>query len=873
MSNWRRLIGWLSGRADRDLDRELRVHLELEAEEQQETGLPAAEACYGARRAFGNLTSVKEDVRAMWGWTSLDRIRQDLGFGWRLLWKNPAVTLIALGALALGIGATTAIFTVVNAVLLRPLPFPEPDRLVMVREINPLGNPNPSVQTQNFLDWRERSHSFENLAAVHQIPMNLGGEGEPEQLTGLRVSAELFDVFGVPPLLGRGILPEEDVAQASGSVVLSHGLWMSRFGGEPAALGTKVVVNGNPLQVVGVMPPGFTLAHFRAELFVPVQIDPAGAPNDGRNYSVFARLREGVTLEQANEEMKRIATQTAAERPGMNAKWSAAVTPLKEETVGQVRPALLVLLGAAAFVLLLACANVANLLLMRAAVRRREITVRLALGAGRGRLIHQLLIESLLLASLGGLAGFALAYAGVRAILSMLTSSIPLPRASEIQVDGAILAFSLAVSLGAGILFGMAPAFQAARQRLAEGLQQGGRAAAGGGNRVRNTLVVAEVSLALLLACGAGLMLRSFAALNRVDPGFRSENVLTLQMLLLPSKYFGDLNRRAGFVNEVLDRIRRLPGVTAASSIHFLPLGGVQSGTGYFRTDRPEPQPGEHTGGEVSVVSRGYFQTMGIPLLAGRVFDERDAIGTPQVAILNQTAAKALFPGESPLGKRLRIGWNGDPEAEIIGVVGDSRSAAISTSPQNGLFLPNEQRPHVFCTLVVRTAGDPLDLAAPVKQQIHGVDPDQGVARIDAMEAFVADSIARPRLQTALLAAFGLIALLLACVGIYGVISYNVAQQTREIGIRLALGANSGRILRNVVRGGLGLSLAGIAVGVGAAMLLTRYLEGLLYGVRPTDPGVFAAVVAVLLLVAAAACYFPARRAAGVDPMIALREE
>ncbi len=868
MSLWQRF----RGRREQDLQRELQSHLELEAEEQQETGQPPEEAVYAARRAFGNLTSTKEDIREAWGWTSLERILQDLRFAWRMLWKDPSFTLIALGALALGIGSVTAIFTVVDALLLCPLPFPEPERLVMVREITPQGNPNPSVQTQNFLDWRERSRSFENLAAVHQIPMNLGGD-EPEQVTGLRVSAELFDVFRVPPLLGRGILPEEDVAQASGSVVLSHRLWMSRFGGEPAVLGTTIVVNGNPLPVVGIMPPGFVFTNFQAELFVPIQIDPASAPDDGRNYTVFARLKKGVTRQQADEEMKRIAMQTAAERPEMNAKWSATVTSLKEETVGQVRTALLVLLGAAGFVLLLACANVANLLLMRAAVRRREITVRLALGAGRGRLIQQLLIESVLLSGLGGLAGFALAHAGVRAILSMLTSSIPLPRAGEIHVDATILAFSLAVSLGAGILFGMAPALQAARQRLSEGLQQGGRAAIGSGNRVRNTLVVAEVSLALLLACGAGLMLRSFAALNRVDPGFRTENVLTMEMLLLPSKYFRDMNRRASFVSEVLERIRRLPGVTAASSIHFLPLSGIQSGTGYFRTDRPEPPPGDMTGGEVSVVSRGYFETMGIPLLAGRVFDERDAIGTPQVAVLNETAAKSLFPRESPLGKRLRIGWNGEPEAEIIGVVGDSRSTGISTSPQNGLFLPNEQRPHVFCTLVVRTAGDPFDLVAPVKQQLHAVDPDQGVARIDSMETFVADSIARPRLQTALLGAFGLIALLLACVGIYGVISYTVAQQTREIGVRLALGADGGKILRGVLRRGLGLAAIGIFLGAAAAAGLTRYLESLLFEVKPIDPGVFAGVIAVVIAVASAACYFPARRAASVDPTIALREE
>lgn len=680
-------------------------------------------------------------------------------------------------------------------------------------------------------------------------------------------------MLDVSPLLGRAILPEEDIFQAPGSVVLSYGLWMRRFGGQSNVLGTKIAVNGAQIEVVGVMPPNFTLPNLQAQLFVPIQIDTAGAPRDGRSYLVFARLRKGVSPQQADGEMKRIAEQTAAERPLMNAKWSAVVIPLKEEAVGQVRTALLVLLGAAAFVLLLACANVANLLLMRAAVRRREITVRLALGAGRGRLIHQLLVESVLLAGLGGLAGFALAHLGVRAILSMLPSTFPLPRASEIQLDGTILAFSLVVSLGAGILFGLTPALQAGRQQLAAGLQQGGRAAVGGGRLLRHVLVVAEVSIALLLVCGAGLMLRSFVELNRVDPGFRAEKALTLQMLLLPSKYGSDLNRRAAFVEDVLDRVRRLPGVSAAGSIHALPLSGVQSGTWYLRADRPEPPEGEKGGGEVCVVLRGYFQTMGIRLLAGRDFGESDVMGSPSVAILNQTAAKALFPEEEPLGKRLRIYWNGEPEAEIIGIVADNRHNGINTAPEVSLFLPNAQRPSLLSALAVRTSGDPLALAAAVKEQIRSVDPDQGVARIESMEALVADSIARPRLQTTLLGAFGLIALLLACVGIYGVISYTVTQQTREIGVRLALGADSGRILRNVLRSGLGLTLAGIVVGLGAAMVLTRYLESLLYAVKPTDPEVFAAVVAVLLLVATAACYFPARRAASVDPVIALREE
>ena len=804
---------------------------------------------------------------------ALDRALQDVLYAARTLRKSIGFTAVVLAALALGIGATTAIYTVVRSVLLRPLPFPDPDRLVSLREIRPDGNINPTVQTQNFLDWQARNRSFERIAVLQQLPVNLALENEADQVNGLRVSAGFFPLLGVQPLLGRWLTPEDDMPGAPARAVLSYGLWQRRFGGDRQILGRRLLVFGGPGEVIGVMPPGFVLPNINAELFIAAQINPAFAPRDGRNFQVYGRMRRGVPIAQAQAEMHDLAAQTAAERPAFNARWSATAALLLDDAVKDVRTALLVLLGAVLFVLLLCCVNVANLYLMRTYGRVRELAVRHVLGAGRGRLIHQLVAESLLIALMGGLLGIALAYAGVRGLLTILPLNFPLPRLAQVHVDGPVLLVCLGISVAAGLFFGLVPALLADFQNPANALRHSGRAITSGRSIAGNALVVAEVALALVLVCGAGLMVLSFIALNHADPGFRAERVLTLRMLLVPAKYGADLNARAVVVGQMLEKIRALPQVTAAASIHMLPLSGIGSGSGVYRGDRPTPAPGTGPSAGFSVVSDGYFQTMSIPLLEGREFTERDRIGAPLVAVINQAAARLLYPGENPIGKQLMVLWNGPPQAEIVGVAADSRFEGMESQPGPFIFLPNAQRPNLFSGLVLRTTGDPLAMIGAVREAMRGVDPEQGVLETSTMEQRISDSVARPRLQAILMGAFGILALVLACIGIYGVIAYAVSQRTREIGVRLALGATRGAVLGEILGAGLRLAGLGLLIGLGAALTLTRYLQTLLYSVRSTDPSVYGAAIAALLAVAAAACYMPARRAAGVDPIVALREE
>jgi putative ABC transport system permease protein len=797
----------------------------------------------------------------------------DVRFAVRMFRKSPGFTVLVLTALTLGIGATTAIFSVVRSVLLRPLPFPDPGRLVMVWERPPEREHRNVVQTQNFLDWRSRNRSFEAIAAVHSIPMNLSGEGEPVQVPGLRVSAGFFEILGVPPVIGRAISERDDIGGAPVTVVLSYGLWQRRFGGALDALGRKIMVNGSSAEVVGVMPPGFAFPTQAADLFIPMRIDRASAPRDGRNYQTIARLRQGVSLRAAQGDMDTIAAQTARERPDMNAKWGVTVVPLMEQTVGDTRQTLLVLFGAVALVLLVACANVSNLLLMRASGRRREITVRLALGAGRWRLLRQLVVESSLLAALGGALGFFVAWVGVPAILGMLPADFPLPRMSEINVDRGVFLFTLALSLTCGVFFGVFPALHVDTARMGAALREGGRHGTSAGRLLRNGLVVAEVALAMLLVIGGGLMLRSFLLLHDVAPGFRADHVLTVRMLLNVSKYGGNLQRRAAVIQDMLTRLRSMPQVSSAASIHLLPMTGMQSGSWYVRTDRPEPPAGTDRGGDVSVISDGYFHTMGIPILAGRDFDSRDRFGSPGVAILNETAARQIFPGENPIGKRLRVWWSFVREAEIVGVAADIRHSTLEMPPDPCLFLSNDQTPSLFASLVIRTNGAPAAAAAAVKAQMLAVDPDQGARAIEPLATIVSDSLAQPRMRAAVLGGFGLLGLILACVGIYAVISYSVEQRTREMGIRVALGAAPRAILRLVFGEGLLLTAIGVAVGLAGALALTRYLETLLFAIKRTDLSVYAAVTAVLVAAAVAGCYFPARRATRVHPAVVLREE
>jgi putative ABC transport system permease protein len=860
---------WRKSREERELDEELRFHLEQEAQLKRDRGQDPA----SAQRDFGNVTLIRENTRAAWGWVRLEAAARDARFALRLLRKSPAFALTAIAVLALGIGATSAIFSVVNAVLLRPLPFPEPDRLVMVWEQNKkLGHPNV-IQTQNFLDWRARNKSFSRIAALWGFSMNLSGDGEPVQIPGMGITAGFFEILGTAPLIGRTISPDDDVPAAPAVCVLSYGLWQRRFGGRVNVLGKKIELQGVPVEVIGVMPEGFAYPTTRADIYTPLRFDPRYAWRSGRNYQSVARLKPGLSLAQAQHDMEGIAAQTARERPDMNTNWSAIVVPLKEQTVGKSRDILIVLLGAVAFVLLIACANVSNLLLMRAAGRQREMTVRVALGASRWRLLQQTAIESLLLAVTGGLLGLLLAYWCVPAIIHMLPVSYPLPRRGEIGVDATVLWFSVGLSLLCGLIFGIFPALQVDRGRIADALKQGGRGVASAGRGLRNALVVSEVAVAVVLVAGAGLMARSFVLLNHVDPGYRADHVLTVRMMLIMSKYGGSHSRRAAMVENILEHVRALPQVKSASSIHALPTK-TPSGTGYERGDLPPSPPGTGPGGAVSVISGDYFRTMGIPMLAGREFDRRDHIGSPSVAVLNREAAKMLFGQENPLGKHLRVEWEDpDSDVEIIGVAGNIRHMGLNLAPEPTLFLCNLQAPSLFTNLVVRTEGDPMAAVSAVKEVMRQVDPDQGAAEIVSMEQLLSSSIAGPRLQTILLGAFGALGLLLACVGVYAVISYSVAQRIREVGIRLALGASPNLIRGLVLREGMALAGTGVVLGILAALALTRYLSTLLYAVKPTDPAVFAAVGALLLAAAAAGCWFPARRATTVDPAIVLREE
>ena len=871
-----RFLHWLLHRREEehDLDEEVRFHLQQETQLRIERGEPPESAWRAARRDFGNVALAQEVARGMWGWGSVERAAQDFRYGVRTLRKNPGFTAVALAALALGIGATTAIFSVVNAVLLKPLPFSDPARLVMIWERSPAGKSTVSVQTQNFLDWRQRNRSFQDIAALFELPVNLEGAGDPVQRPGLLVTAGFFEILGIQPLLGRVIRPQDDQYQAPPVVVLAHGLWQRRYGGRPDIVGRSIIVNRKSCRVIGVMPADFRFpTHPQADLYLPLQINPADAPRDGRNYQAVARLKPRVTLAEAQADMQALAAQTARERPAMNARFGATVVPLMDQTVGDARALLWVLLGAVGFVLLIACANVSNLLLMRAAARRREIAVRVALGAGRWRLLHQLIVESVLLSVLGGALGFVLAFWGIPAVIRALPAGFPLPRLQEIAVNRGVLLFDLAVSLACGLFFGIFPLLQVDRGHLNQGLQAGGRSASAAGRKLRSLLVVSEIALAMLLVIGAGLMLRSFTLLSQVDPGFRPDHLVTFQMQLATQLDERWVERRANLSAQLLESVRAVPGVVSAGSIHLLPLTGMQSGSSYSRADRPAPPPGSAGGDDVSVVSDGYFRTMGIPILAGREFDLRDRLESPRVGILNQTAAQAIYPGENPVGKRLRVAWTGSPMVEVVGVASDIRHNGLDTRPDPCLFLPQSQAPSGYFALLVRTHAEPATLVPSVQAAILAVAPRQGTREIRTMESVLADSIARPRLQTTVMSLFGFLALALASVGIYAVVSYSTEQRTREMGIRLALGAEPASILHLVLSEGMLLAGIGIALGVAAALVLTRYLATLLFTIRPTDALVYAAVSTVLAAAAVSGCYFPARRAMRVDPAVVLREE
>ena len=802
---------------------------------------------------------------------------QDLRYAARILWKNPGFTAVAVIALALGIGANTAIFSVVNTVLLRPLPYKDPEQLVMVWEDNSRhGYPRDTPAAGNYVDWRDQNSVFSSMAAVDEVNFNLTGTGDPERIKGRRVSVSLFPLLGVDPQLGRVFTAAEDQPGAEGVVVLSQRLWQRRFGGDPAIVGKTLTLNDEIHTVVGVMPARFKFPENDDELWVPIAFTAQEAANRNRHYlEVVARLKPGVTLEQAQSEMTTIGARSQQQYPQSNTDLSVAVTSLHEQLVGDIKPALLILLGAVGLVLLIACANVANLLLARAAIRQKEIALRVALGARRWRLLRQFLTESVLLATLGGILGLAIAYAGLLLLGSFIPENIS--QAREISLDLKVLGFTLLVSLLTGFIFGLAPAIQALRMNQSETLKEGGRDSVTGrsGKRLRSLLVTAEVAVSLVLLIAAGLLINSFLRLRNIDPGFKVDRLLTMKIELPEPKYEA-FERRAAFYTDLIQRVQSLAGVRSAAVTTNLPLYRQGNSISIRVEGRPDPPPGQELIVVTRIISPAYFDTMSIPLLAGRQFTDQDTDTTPNAVMISETMAKRFWPGENAIGKRLAAGrvrtdadW-----IQVVGIVKDVRQFELNAEPRPQMYVSYRQADFFAPEdLVVKTNVDPANMAASVRKAVWEIDKDQPVSNIKTMEEILADSIARQRFSMLLLGVFAGVALLLAAVGIYGVMSYSVAQRTHEIGIRMALGAQTGAVLKLAVGYGLKLVVAGVLIGLIAAFALTRLMSTLLFGVTPTDPATFALISLLLIGVAAVASYIPARRATKVDPLIALRYE
>ncbi|HEX8072777.1 MAG TPA: ABC transporter permease [Pyrinomonadaceae bacterium] len=811
----------------------------------------------------------------------MNTLWQDVRFGVRMLMKTPGFTLVAVAALALGIGANTAIFSVVHKVLLQPLPFAEPARLVGLHSRDERdGTLGEAFSYPNFQDLRAQRQLFEGVAAYSRASAFLVGSEGPEQLRGLVVSADLFPLLGARAALGRVFTTEEDKQGRERVIVLSDALWRQRFNADPKIVGQAITLTSGPATVLGVMPEGFKypVGEQRVEYYMPLaqSVSPDNFNQRGAVFlSVVARLRAGLTLQQAQAETTRVATQLAAAYPDSNTALGFVLKPLHEDLVGDVRPALYVLLGAVAFVLLIACANVANLLLARAAARQKEIAVRTALGASRGRIVGQLLVESLLLALAGGALGLLLALWGLDLLIAAAPADIP--RLHDVKLDPVVLAFTCGVALLTGVVFGLAPAWQASKTDFNDALKEGGRGGTEGlrHNRLRGALVVSEVALSLVLLVGAGLLLQSFWRLLKVDPGFRPERVLAADVLAR-GKQFAEPAQRAVFFQQVLQRVGQLPGVEAVGAVSPLPLGGNFESYS-FRVEGQTYPRGEEPAADFRVISPDYFRTMAIPVKQGRAFNERDTDKAPPVVVINETFARRFFPGENPTGRRLALDDGEDDHAaprEIVGVVGDVRHAGLDQPVTPEMYVPFQQLPPARLSIVTRTtAADPAGVATSVRAAIREVNAEQPVYNVRPVTQLLAQSVARRRFNMLLLGTFAALALVLAALGIYGVMAYSVTRRTHELGIRLALGAQRGDILRLVVGQGMVLVGTGAALGLVAALLGARLMASLLFGVSALDPLTYFGVALLLAAVALVACLIPARRATRVDPMVALRYE
>jgi len=867
---------------ERELDEELQYHIQRQIEENLAKGLPAQQARLAALQAMNGIEQQKEKCRDTRRVHLIEDLVQDLRYGLRMLARNPVFTAIAVVTLALGIGANTAIFSVVNELLLRPLPFRNADRLVMLWEVNPSGRHQNTTSRANFRSWREQSTAFEEMAAFSDLRLNLTGDGEPEEVSVQMATPELFQVLGVNALLGRTLTLDDGRAKSAG-VVISYGLWQRRFGGDPQILGRRAILNGTPFDVVGVMPAHFQW-HIRsrsgtgkpAEMWIVLPMPKEGPALLGRFLSVAATLKPGVSLEQATSELKVIEARIEQEDPQYNKGWGVEILPVREQFVGKVRTGLMVLLGAVGFVLLIACANVANLMLSRAAARQKEMALRAALGASRLRVIRQLLTESLLLALLGACLGVGLALWGIRVLVAVSPRDLINIQGTGLNLP--VLAWTLTLSLATGVFFGLVPALESSRLNLSDALKEGGKTDAGQGarsSRLRNILVVAEVALAVVLLVSAGLLVKSFARLRNIDTGFDTDNVLTMVVPLAGARYQTD-PQVIGFFRRATERIRSFPGVTAVGAVNYLPLyGGLGCSTGFSIEGEPQPPPGEGPSTNVRVTDEGYFAAMGIPFLRGRNFNDAECNEAKHVIIVSELFARQYFPNEDPLGKRISVDMfiNPNPPTEIIGIVGDVRYDSLTDQAEPTVYYPMPELTYSVMTLAIHTSGNPAVIAPSVRGVLRETDADQPVSDVRTMDQVMGETLSRARFNTLLLGLFAGMAMLLAAVGIFGVMNYAVTLRTREIGIKMALGARPGQVLLFIMRQGLTLTLLGIGLGVAGSLALTRLMSGLLFGVKATDPVTFVSIVVLLTLVSAIACYLPARRAMKVDPLVALRYE
>jgi putative ABC transport system permease protein len=807
-------------------------------------------------------------------------IWQDIRYGYRMLWKSPGFTLVVVLALALGIGANSAIFSVVNAILLRPLPYKDPQQLVIINHNYPKLNLKATVSAPGYIYYRDHAQSFSEVAAIGGWNANLTGGGEPERLQGMQVTTNLLPMLGAQAARGRVFSGQESQPGSDRVVVLSDGLWHRRFGGDPSIVNRTITINGEQYTVVGIMPPQFQYGREFGrivDIYSPIAFTPQQLSTEasGMEYlTVMARLKPEVSINQAQAEMDTIAGQMRQlyEMPDPSI-WGLTLTSYNEQIIGDLRPALFVLLGAVAFLLLIACANVANLLLARAAARQKEIAIRAALGASRMRVIRQLLTESTLLALAGGALGLMLAVWGVDMLVRINENK--LPRAHEIGLDLNVFLFTLGISLLTGIVFGLAPAFQTSKTNLQETLKEGGRSGTNSTHKgLRNLLVVSEMALTVVLLVGAGLLVRSFLHLEQVDPGFQPQNLLVMQ-LSVPKNKYSEPAQQDQFYRQMLAEVRNLPGVKSAGAVSVLPMsGGGSSRT--FTIEGRELAPGQQAPhGDSWAATSDYFKTMTIPLVKGRYFTEGDTATAPGVAIVDEELARKFWPNEDPVGKRISFEGPDDKPRwrEIVGVVGHVKNRGLDGESRPQFYFPHQQLPQGSMYLVVQSAGDPTSLTAAVRGAIQKVDKDLPVFRVTTMERMVEDSLAQRRFSMLLLGIFASVALVLAVVGLYGVMSYTVTQRTHEIGIRMALGASTRDILKMVVGHGMLLAVIGVGLGVGASFLLTRAMTSLLFNVSATDPVTFVSISLLLVVVAFLASYLPARRAMRVDPMLALRYE